>query len=181
MSEVYVGATMSDGMVYHVAFQDRVRMPHDPGPPWVGPDAAGYYLRASSDENVAVELARYAPQWASRGVTLVSWRRLTDAEHALFATQRSYRDALADVGGKIQHDMDRARALHRQQLRTSRAAKFADLDALWMRATGQGNALVAVTIEEQRQALRDLPQNKAIDQAVTVTDLDAAWPSELAR
>lgn len=181
MSEVYVGATMSDGMVYHVAFQTRVQAPRDPGPPWVGPDFQGFYQRADSDENIAAELARSATTWASRGVTMLSFRRLTAAEHDLFTTQRRYRNALVDVAGSITHDMPRARTLHREYLRNARAEKFVDLDAQWMRAVGQNRPPEAASIESERQRLRNLPQDPAIDTVADVAALDALWPVDLQR
>lgn len=82
---------------------------------------------------------------------------------------RSFRNAWTMTGGKIVHDMPKARAILRDRLRAERAPLLAALDVESIRA-GE----VPVPLDEiiaRKQALRDAPANPAIDLAMTVEEL----------
>lgn len=75
--------------------------------------------------------------------------------------------------------MDKARTLHRAQLRAARPPKFADLDGKWMKAVATNDTAEAERCEAERQVLRDLPQDPNIDAAKTPRELKALWPNDL--
>jgi len=189
MSEVYVAATLTNGQVAHVAIQTSGRFPGRPAGGWAKSEGAFEWTRADSDENIEYELARHAQLWAlptretqggniviMPGVSLVSWRRISPEEHALFEQDRPgegsyYRSAIVDRGGVIQHDMAKARECRRERVRQKRSIILSRLDGDWMKATGQGNKQKADEVEAERQKWRDAPADPRIDAAQSVEEL----------
>lgn len=111
---------------------------------------------------------------------IVSWRRMDRRE---LPEDRVYRNALTDKDGTLQHDMPKARNIHRDRMREARVYKLQDLDVAMLRVateiTGpkktQGQAIIA----EKKQRLRDITQLPEIEAAQTVDELKAIWPDEL--
>ena len=100
-------------------------------------------------------------------------------------SDRSYRNAwVADVAnGTIRHDLTKARELHRDYMRHARTPLLLELDIQYMRADEQGplgNAAKA-KILIQKQALRDVTSDTAIEAAQTVEALKTVWPAILGR
>jgi hypothetical protein len=77
--------------------------------------------------------------------------------------------------------MDKAKKIHRDNLRGKRKKHFEELDAQWMKSMAQGDAAAAAGVEAKRQELRDAPAHPAIDLAESVEDLKAAVPACLAK
>ena len=128
------------------------------GAVWLNQDA-GSWSREPTDSAVAGEVAKSVPDF-------LSWHRLTDDE---VPTDRTFRDALTISAGKFECNIAKAREITRDNLRHQRAAAMPDLDAKWMRATGQGKK--ADAIEAQRQQWRDAPADPLIDAASTTEEL----------
>jgi hypothetical protein len=172
MSEHYLVLERSDGSVVHLAVQTRIRAPSPPtGPGW-SQDASGYWNREITAESLAAEVRREESRWiATDGLTLVSWRTLSVDEHEKFNEYRHHRDAMELVGGVIQHNMPKARELHRHLLRHQRAEKLLILDAAYNGAVAQGDTPRAAEIEARRAALRDLTSDPRIESAKDVTEL----------
>lgn len=170
MAEIYVAIERSDGTVAHMAFQTECRAPSRPQGQWM-PAANGAWAILPTDENIAFEVSRVAKMWEADGVSVVSWKRLTNAEHEQFNEFRQHRDALELVSGKIQHNMAKARELHRDLLRHQRAEKLLVLDAAHTGATALGDKGRADNIEAMRVELRDLTSDPRIDAATTVGEL----------
>jgi hypothetical protein len=84
-----------------------------------------------------------------------------------------FRDAWKLKRGAIEIDMPRAREVQKARLRRERAPLLAALDADWSRAVAKGDAKAAQEIEAQRQALRDVTIDPAIDAATSPDDLKA--------
>jgi hypothetical protein len=186
--EHYIAVTMSDGMVYHYAFQTQGRA-FGPGSEKAGwtPTKNGHFFRHPSDANIEYDLRktereqwnverRHADGTVTPPVRIVHWRRLTEAEHLLFEAGRpahadSFRNALVDRNGKIEYDIEKARECYREVLRYRRASAMLSLDNQWMRATGQGKKAEADAVEAQRQKWRDAPADPRIDSAQTVEEL----------
>lgn len=100
---------------------------------------------------------------------VISWRLIDAAE---VPSDRTFRDAWTDTDVGVIHDIEKAREIKRAQLRLERAPLLAELDAEWMRATGQKQDQTIIdAIEAQRQALRDAPADLRIDAANTVEEL----------
>jgi hypothetical protein len=131
------------------------------------------WLREPTAENIDYEISRI-PTFAQP----VTWRLIKPED---IPQDRTYRNALRDRAGRLEHDVEAAKVLHREALRHARAAKFAELDAQWMKATGQGKRAEADAIEAERQRLRDLPADPAIEAATTIEDLKTTWPADLVR
>lgn len=179
MAEVYICVALSDGSVVHIAYQTEMRAPKYPGGPWVGPNALGVFTRDSSDANIEYEVSRAARHWRQDGKETVSWRRLSDAEHQVFNQDRDYRNALEDVGGKLQHNMVKARELHKAVLRHWNGDKLLMLDREWVDASADGKKADADAVQAKRQALRDFVNDPRIDAAQTLAELKALVPPEV--
>lgn len=183
MSEIYIAVTVSNGEVYHMAIQTEFRAPSRPkGDGWTLDETKGIWRNTVSDTYIEYLVAKNERGWAHRkdgrgmpaydAVRVVSWRRITQAEHEKFNENRyPYRAALRDRDGKIEHDIVVARECHRIMFRQQRVAKFAELDAQWMRATGQGKKAEADAIEAERQKLRDAPADPRIEAAKSIEEL----------
>lgn len=92
---------------------------------------------------------------------------------------RTFRNAWTLNGKTIAHDMNKARDIHRARLRAARAPKLAKLDVDYQRADERGDMDAKQAVAAQKQALRDLPNDPAIDKAKTPEKLKALWPSDL--
>ena len=186
MSEVYIGVTVSNGEVYHIALQTELRAPSRPnGPGWTEelglPIGTFYWKNLMQDDYIEYFLAKNERCWAHRkdargmpahdAVTVVSWRRLSLAEHEQFNVDRPYRNALRDLDGKIIYDIAAARACHQNVLRRERAQNMPILDILWMRAMAKADIVEADAIEVLRQKWRDGPIDPRIFLATTVEEL----------
>lgn len=79
--------------------------------------------------------------------------------------------------GVVETHMPTAREIHRDKIRAARAAELARLDAEYAKADEAGNQPLKAQIAQQRQVLRDLPQDPAIESAATPDDLKALWPT----
>lgn len=125
------------------------------------PNGAVQFERELSEASVRAECAK-------AGLALVSWRAITDED--LPAT-REYRGAWCDRGGRIGHDMPKARDIHRQKLRVERVGRLAKLDVEYQRADEAGDKKAKQTIAKAKQALRDAPADPRIEAARTVDEL----------
>ena len=74
-------------------------------------------------------------------------------------------------------DMAKAREIHKNNIRTARAPKLAELDVEFQRALETGAS--TTDIVAKKQALRDAPAASAISAASTETELKAAWDTTL--
>lgn len=98
---------------------------------------------------------------------------------ATIPADRAFRNAWKVGTGAIGIDMPRAREIHRANLRSMRATKFTELDVAYMRADEAGDAALKATIAAQKQALRDAPNDPAIELAKTPEELKIAIPALL--
>jgi len=171
MNEVYIAVQVSDGMVYHHAFQTRGRFPGRPKGGWVLSET-GEWTREATEANIEFELARGELLWGKRAL-IIGWRILSDAEHAMFEKDRAYRNALVDGPNGLAHDMPKARELHRARIRKSRTLALPALDVEWSRAVAKGDQKSAALVETQRQQWRDATADPRIEQAKTIEELKA--------
>lgn len=98
-------------------------------------------------------------------------------------SERTYRQAWTlDVGtGTIRHNMPKAREIHKDLLRRRRAPLLAALDTAYLVADEKGSAGNAekARIAGQKQVLRDMTADPAIEAAATIDALMQVWPSAL--
>lgn len=85
-----------------------------------------------------------------------------------------YRDAWRKDGSVISVDMPLAREIHRGVMRNRRKPLLEALDINYLRAL-ERNAPVAAILS-QKQTLRDVTSDPAIEAAKTVGELRAVWP-----
>lgn len=97
----------------------------------------------------------------------VSWRLIEPAA----LPGREYRNAWIDTGSAIEHDMPKARDIHRDKLRAARAPLLAALDVEYQKADEVSDAPAKARVAAARQRLRDLPSDPRIEQAATVEQL----------
>tara|TARA_R100000654_G_scaffold3197_1_gene11053 strand:- start:2458 stop:2727 length:270 start_codon:yes stop_codon:yes gene_type:complete len=75
----------------------------------------------------------------------------------------------------ISTDMTKAKAIHKNNIRNSRTAKFRELDVEFQRAIEADDATKKSEVATKKQVLRDAPADSAIDAATTETQLKAQW------
>lgn len=156
-----------DGGVSLMAFLIVARGNQLPvGAVWLD-ERSGWWGRNASDENIAREIS-CIPEAAD----VKAWHRVSDPADQV-PTDRTYRDAWSWTGSKVEHDMTRAREVHRDRIRKARGAAFAALDGKFTRALGQKDQAAADAIEAKRQAWRDAPADLRIDNAIDVDQLKA--------
>jgi len=177
LEQVIVAVSRADGPVAFMAFLTVGRgnvLPsgahwlHTPGEDATKPasGASGWWSREPTELAIMREIEACPETPGGAGIT--GWRVLKTGE---VPADRTYRNALIDTGTAIVHDMDRARAVHRGRIRAQRNIALAELDAQWMRATGQGKKAKADAIEAERQQWRDAPADPRITEAQTTEKL----------
>lgn len=118
----------------------------------------GTWARVATPAIIGAEVVRAVPD-------AVSWKMI---DESILPKDRTFRNALKH---DMTYDLDKARQVLRNEIRHARAKKFADLDAKWMRAQGQGKKAEADAIEVERQKLRDAPADPRIEAATSVEEL----------
>lgn len=94
-----------------------------------------------------------------------------DADSVDAPADRTYRGAWVNSGARIVVDMEKARDIHRDNLRRDRAPLLEALDVQFMRALEQGNPTAGIAAQKQR--LRDITSDPRIDAAATPDALAA--------
>jgi hypothetical protein len=130
--------------------------------------AEAAWMREPTETNLQREVDRTA----GLARPIKGFRRIDEIE---VPTDRTFRNAWKDTG-MIEVDMLKARELLLEKLRIARTQKLSELDADWMKATGQGDKAEAEKVEAERQKLRDLPETVGVELAETPEDLKALWP-----
>lgn len=92
---------------------------------------------------------------------------------------RSFRNAWVMSGKAMSVDMSKARDIHRDRLRALRAPKLAALDADYLKADETGDSVSKVRIAAEKQALRDVTADPAIEAAKTPLELKSVLPAAL--
>ena len=122
---------------------------------------------------IPTEIIKKWPE--SERTKVVSFHAIADTD---IPVDRTYRNAWS-WNGKIEHDMVKARNIHRDHMRQVRAPKLAALDVAYLRAEEAGNTPLKEKIAAHKQALRDVLAIHAIESAATVEQLKTVWPEIL--
>lgn len=96
-------------------------------------------------------------------------------------SDRTFRNAWHMNDGGVQIHMPKARDIHREKLRELRAPILAELDIEYQRADENGDVEQKKAIASQKQELRDVTADPAIEAATTPDDLKNVIPSCLNR
>jgi len=100
-------------------------------------------------------------------------------------SDRTYRNAWEPdhANGRVIHNMSKCREIHREHLRRARTPLMAALDVEYQRADEDTNSARKTAekarIAAQKQALRDVTADPAIDAASTPEELKQVWPAIL--
>jgi hypothetical protein len=123
------------------------------------------------DETEEDFLARIAAQDVPDGATDIAV-----VDTWAIPADRTFRDAW---NADLSVDMEKARAIHREALRQARVPLLAALDIAYARADEQGDTATKQAVAAQKQELRDITADPAIDAAETPAQLKAVWPDVL--
>ncbi|MEN9903425.1 MAG: hypothetical protein RL651_2089 [Pseudomonadota bacterium] len=129
-----------------------------------------YSSKHDTAEEAAVALESVVP-WS-----VVSFRQIDPGE---VPADRTFRNAWKAGVGSIEHDMYKAREIHKENLRRMRAPKLALLDVAYMLADESGDTVEKQRIAAEKQKLRDVTADPAIDAAATPEELKNVMPKEL--
>jgi hypothetical protein len=91
-------------------------------------------------------------------------------EDSVIPKDRTFRDAWKLSGTSVDHDMAKAREIHRDHMRRVRASLLAELDIRQLRGEN---------VETEKQVLRDVTSDPAIESASTPEELKQVWPDIL--
>lgn len=130
-------------------------------------------------EYVEEIIAKY--NWTG-DLTPVNWR-IVENDYVDETTDRTYRNAWKDVPGrnKPDHDMVKARNIHRDHLRKTRIPLLDTLDIEYVRADELNDRQMKTTIATQKQKLRDVTADPRIEAAQTIEELKLLTIEELTK
>lgn len=139
------------------------------GAQWFAKDA-GIWARPATDDLVREQIER---AYLGNGRPMpLSWAVLP--EGAALPDDRTYRNAWVHhpVRG-VEHDMAKARELHRNRLREARAPALAALDAEYLKADETADKKKKDDAAAKKQALRDVTAHPSIEAAQDIAALKA--------
>lgn len=106
----------------------------------------------------------------------LEYREIAEAD---VPTDREFRDAWEDSGAAINHNMDKARAIHMDRIRVMRDKELSKLDVAYQRADEIGDTDRKAAVAAEKQKLRDTPQTFDLTSAATPGELKNLWPMGL--
>jgi hypothetical protein len=136
-------------------------------------DGSTALLKLHDSADIDAEIKKWHPD---RQAEIVSYEQISP--HVI-PEDRTFRNAWVLADCRIAVNMDKARDIHRERLRTLRAPMLAALDIDYQRADEAGNAGRKRAIATRKQALRDVTADPAIDAAQTPDELKAVLPAIL--
>lgn len=102
-----------------------------------------------------------------------------NAANVTVPSDRSFRNAWSLSGNVISEDLDSAKAIFRDKVREVRKPLLDAEDVVYMKALEADDATAKAASVAKKTSLRDAPAASAIDSATTITELKAAWDSDL--
>jgi len=94
-------------------------------------------------------------------------------------SDRLFRDAWSLSGTVISEDLDKAKEMFRDKIRQVRKPLLEAEDVVYMKALEDDDATAKANSKTKKDNLRDAPAASAISSATTITELKAAWDSDL--
>ena len=98
-----------------------------------------------------------------------------DASTATKPSDRHFRGAWKLSGTTISEDMNKAKVIFKDKIRTVRQPLLDAEDVVYMKALEADDASAKTASVAKKKALRDAPAAKAITDADTIAKLKAAW------
>lgn len=102
-----------------------------------------------------------------------------NAANVTVPSDRSFRNAWSLSGNVISEDLDSAKAIFKDKVREVRKPLLDAEDVVYMKALEADDATAKAASVAKKTSLRDAPAASAIDSATTITELKAAWDSDL--
>ena len=102
-----------------------------------------------------------------------------NAANVTVPSDRSFRNAWSLSGNVISEDLDSAKAIFKDKVREVRKPLLDAEDVVYMKALEADDATAKSASVAKKTSLRDAPAASAIDSATTITELKAAWDSDL--
>lgn len=100
-------------------------------------------------------------------------------EESAIPTDRTFRNAWRQNGSSVATDMGLAREIHKQRLRDLREPLLEALDIAFLKAMERGDTDEQILIVSEKQALRDVTYDPAIESAKTPDELRQVLPDIL--
>ena len=94
-------------------------------------------------------------------------------------SDRHFRGAWTLSGRVISEDMDEAKKIFKDKIREVRKPLLEAQDVAYMKALESGSTSAKTTAKNEKIKLRDAPASSAITNAKTITELKAAWDTDL--
>ena len=94
-------------------------------------------------------------------------------------SDRHFRNAWTLSGKVITEDLATAKTIFKEKIREVRKPLLEAQDVLFMKAIEDGDSSEQSTIATKKKELRDAPAASAITNATTITELKAAWNTDL--
>lgn len=128
----------------------------------------GYTIhKKGTKEEIDAEIIRASKSFPQERMPIKSWEEIEDSD---IPQDRTYRDAWITKKKKtVEHDMVKAKELHKKFLRIEREPLLEALDIKMSMA--YNNPKKQAEIEEERQKLRDITDLPSIEKAKTIEDL----------
>ena len=100
-------------------------------------------------------------------------------DRATVPSEYHFRDAWSLSGITITEDIDKAKELFKEKVREARQPLFLEEDAKFMVALENGDTSAQSAIKSTKTKLRDATATDAIKNATDITELKAAWDTNL--
>jgi len=102
-----------------------------------------------------------------------------DAASVTVPSGRHFRGAWVLNGNVISEDLDKAKEIFKDKVREVRKPLLEAEDVVYMKALEADDADAKAASVTRKNSLRDAPAANAITVATTITELKAAWDSDL--
>jgi len=102
-----------------------------------------------------------------------------DAASVTVPSGRYFRGAWVLNGNVISEDLDKAKEIFKDKVREVRKPLLEAEDVVYMKALEADDADAKAASVTRKNSLRDAPAANAITVATTITELKAAWDSDL--
>ena len=96
-----------------------------------------------------------------------------------YPSDRDFRGAWSLSGTVITEDIDEAKEIFKDKIREVRKPLLEAEDTKFMKALEDADTSAQNTIKTKKNSLRDAPAASAISSATTITELKAAWDTNL--
>lgn len=140
--------------------------------------AEGIWSRDLTDVLIVADLKKAGIEWQE-------WHRVDEAslpddlKNSDAPRDPLFRNSRTIVDGAITTNMDKARAIYRDQLRAERAPLLAALDVEYQQADETSDKAKKAEVAAKKQALRDVTKDASIEAAQTPEELKAIRPAAL--